>query len=178
MKIPARRVVRFGGARGSWDEFGMSKKRSFLKKDTRVSFPNFGRNLRKAFQAIGIKAKDIARDLGVSPVTVSRWFNGNRNISVELLYLFKERYRIDPNFVLTGRGSPVTGTYTDERSLFIEERKAKLRAQIDSLRRIIESLERELVFWEHESANFASEQRDSYEREVFDLQRIQADQSD
>ncbi len=70
-------------------------------------FPTFGRNLKEALKAAGVKAKDVAQDLGVSPVTVSRWLSDVREPSLAVLYVLKEKYGINPFFVITGEGPPV-----------------------------------------------------------------------
>jgi transcriptional regulator with XRE-family HTH domain len=44
----------------------------------------------------------LARELGVSPSTVARWVNGNRQMSVATLAQVADKLHTTPNFLLYG----------------------------------------------------------------------------
>lgn len=55
--------------------------------------------------AIGLKNKELARELGITPAAVSDIVNGRvKNISGSLLILLQLKFNINPDWLLTGEG--------------------------------------------------------------------------
>jgi transcriptional regulator with XRE-family HTH domain len=52
-----------------------------------VAYPNLSAEMKR----MGITQGDLADAIGVTQVTVSRWFNGHRRPSVETCFKVKER---------------------------------------------------------------------------------------
>lgn len=101
--------------------------------------PAFGKNLKEALKAAGVKAKDVAQDLGVSPVTVSRWLSDVREPSLAVLYVLKERYGINPFFVITGEGPPVLKA--SQKTVILpweKEQEELLRREFEALVLLVE----------------------------------------
>lgn len=69
-----------------------------------------GDYLRKVRTEQGLRLKDVAEEVGVTPTTISRWEKGDRQIAPEYLQRVSEALGVDKR-ELTDRlgGSPVTG---------------------------------------------------------------------
>ncbi|WP_457756065.1 helix-turn-helix domain-containing protein [Thermodesulfatator indicus] len=101
--------------------------------------PAFGKNLKEALKAAGVKAKDVAKDLRVSPVTVSRWLSDTREPSLAVLYALKQKYGVNPFFVITGEGPPVLKT--SQKTVILpreKEQEELLRQEFESLVLLVE----------------------------------------
>ena len=67
-----------------------------------------GRRFKEAVKAARITARDIADFLGLSNErSVSQWYRGEREIRPSFLALLSEKFKLNPVYILTGRGSPL-----------------------------------------------------------------------
>lgn len=61
-----------------------------------------GKRLRLARKALGLRAVDMYRPLGIPATTWSNWEAGSKRISVDEAVQVAANFRIDPNFLYIG----------------------------------------------------------------------------
>lgn len=76
-------------------------------KSQEQNVKNFGDRLREAIRLAGVRAADVARDLGVTQTAVSGWTRSTREPKFEVLDFLYKKYGINPLYVITGEGPPV-----------------------------------------------------------------------
>lgn len=64
--------------------------------------PAVGRRLRLARKALGLRAVDMYRPLGIPPTTWSNWEQGLKRISIDEAVKIAANYRIDANWLYIG----------------------------------------------------------------------------
>ena len=63
-----------------------------------------GVRFRKAMAFLGLESKQVEAICNVNQSTVSRWKSGLIEISDNALDCLHEKYGLNPNFVITGKG--------------------------------------------------------------------------
>lgn len=61
-----------------------------------------GRRLRLARKALGLRAVDMYRPLGIPPTTWSNWEQGSKRVSIDEAAKLAANYRIDANWLYLG----------------------------------------------------------------------------
>jgi hypothetical protein len=74
----------------------------------------------------------FAKSIGILPMIVSRWFSGDQNVTVEQLVNIANRYKINGDWLLTGKGD----MYVKDRvstNTRVETRLKDMEVKLDGL---------------------------------------------
>ncbi len=85
-------------------EYFVGKCKFFTIKTGDSKEENVAKRLRLALKEAGIRNRELAREFGVTTVTISRWFSGERRIGTDILAQLYQKYGISPLFVISGEG--------------------------------------------------------------------------
>ncbi|GEM_PF-930788 len=64
----------------------------------------FPERLKKLRQALGLSQKELAERLGLHIMTISRYERGKINPSFKFIELLKEKFKVNPQWLLSGEG--------------------------------------------------------------------------
>lgn len=67
----------------------------------------FPERLKRAMKLAGLSSKELAGQMGVSPITVSRWRTGERQPTLKTLAELAEVLGVSLSYLIEGVGSPV-----------------------------------------------------------------------
>jgi len=63
-----------------------------------------GKRLQEFRKTLGITQKEFAKLFGVSEITIRRYELGKTKLDVDFILQLKERFNLNPNWLLTGEG--------------------------------------------------------------------------
>ena len=75
-----------------------------MKKDKEKIKKAVGDRLKFVLYAKGLKTKEIAQELGVTPQAITAWFRGEKDPGFSKIVLLTEKYGINPLYLITGQG--------------------------------------------------------------------------
>ena len=107
--------------------------------------PQLGERIREARASKGWKQRELASEVEVEPITVSRWERGATTPDLDVLRLVADAtdkplsYFVDDE---SGRGA---ATGTDAAARKLERVAEKLSAQVDRIERLLEEVRAELA---------------------------------
>ena len=73
--------------------------------------PDFSKQLRRFRLGSGLKQKDIATFLGVTPTAISDYESGKRTPSLDMIVLLADRYDLNLSWLITGKGDMYNSTH-------------------------------------------------------------------
>jgi len=73
--------------------------------------PDFSKLLRRFRLGSGLKQKDIATFLGVTPTAISDYESGKRTPSLDMIVLLADRYDLNLSWLITGKGDMYNSTH-------------------------------------------------------------------
>ena len=107
--------------------------------------PELGDRIREARAAKGWKQRELASEVEVEPITVSRWERGATTPDLDVLRLVAEATGKPLSYFVTDDSEEATPAATDAAARKLERVAEKLSAQADRLERLLEEIRAELV---------------------------------
>lgn len=104
--------------------------------------PGLGDRIREARASKGWKQRELASEVEVEPITVSRWERGATTPDLDVLRLVADATGKPLSYFVAGDAEPA-GTDTAIRKL--ERAAEKLSAQADRIERLLEEVSAELA---------------------------------
>lgn len=82
----------------------------------------------RVYEALGYSESGFAKRLGVSPVTVKRWDNGNGNMSMNTIRVMHNAFGLSYEYLMgTGKA---TGNEKIDRIIAMQEEIAQIRKEL------------------------------------------------
>jgi transcriptional regulator with XRE-family HTH domain len=104
--------------------------------------PGLGNRIREARASKGWKQRELASEVEVEPITVSRWERGATTPDLDVLRLVAQATGKSLSYFVAGEEKPAGG---DPAIRKLERAADKLAAQADRIERLLEELRSELA---------------------------------
>jgi transcriptional regulator with XRE-family HTH domain len=111
----------------------------------RRSSPELGDRIREARADKGWKQRELASEVEVEPITVSRWERGATTPDLDVLRLVAEATGKPLSYFVSDDAEPAAPVATDAAARKLERAAEKLSAQADRIERLLEEIRAELA---------------------------------